>query len=462
MDRVIAYGLSHPRVRHAAAFAGLDGATFTTASNAAAVFFTMDPIRERQADGYDLNRMLADLRRTFGAYQDAMVLVVPPPPVRGIGNAGGFKGYVQDRAGHGYDALAAQAQRLVGAANGSDAASAVFSIFNTRTPQLFADIDRVKAEQLGVSVEDLFATLEVYLGSSYVNDFNAFGRTFRVTAQAEDQFRNTPDDIARLRTRNAAGNMVPLGSVATFRNITGPNRVARYNLYPAAEVQGDTPPGYSTARTLDTVEDLAGSLDLGFGFEWTELALQERLAAGTGPALFALAVLFVFLLLAAQYESLTLPLAVILIVPMSLLASITGVLLRGFDVNILVQIGFVVLIGLAAKNAILIVEFARQREDAGLDRARAAVEAARLRLRPIVMTSFAFVLGVTPLMLASGAGYEIRQALGTAVFFGMLGVTLFGLLLTPVFYVVTSALGAKAKVLFRREAPDARPRELAP
>ena len=449
MDRVIRDGLAHEHVEHAAAFAGFDAATFTTASNAAAVFFTMNDIGDRVGKGYDVNRIIGDLRATYASYQDAYVLVVPPPPVRGVGNAGGFKGYVQDRAGLGYQALEAATWGLAGPANQDPAASSVFTTFNTKTPQLFTDIDRVRAEQLGVSVDDLFETLEVYLGSAYVNDFNAFGRTFRVTAQAEDKYRKTPEDIARLRARNANGDMVPVGSVATFESITGPNRVARYNLYPAAELQGDNAPGYSTGQTLDAIDNLADeALAPGFGFEWTELALQERMASGTAVIAFTLAVIFVFLLLAAQYESLTLPLAVILIVPMSLLASITGVLLRGFDVNILVQIGFVVLIGLAAKNAILIVEFAKQRREAGLPAAEAAVEAAKLRLRPIVMTSIAFISGVTPLMLASGAGYEMRQSLGVAVFSGMLGVTIFGLMFTPVFYVVTDALGSRIGKLF--------------
>ena len=443
MDRVIADGLAHEHVEHAAGFAGFDGATFTTPSNAATVFFTMTDIRGRVREGFDRERILGDLRGTFAAYQEAFILVVPPPPVRGIGNAGGFKGYVQDRAGLGYEALEEQAWALIDGANTAAETTSAFTTFNTTTPQLFTDIDRVKAEYLGVDVEDVFATLEVYLGSVYVNDFNAFGRTFRVIAQAEDQYRRSPDDIARLRTRNGTGDMVPLGSVTVFNDITGPNRVARYNLYPAAAVQGDVVTGFSTGEALDRIEQLADdSLAVGFGFEWTELALQERLAGGTAIIAFTMAVVFVFLLLAAQYESFTLPLAVILIAPMSLLASLTGVLARGFDMNILVQIGFVVLIGLAARNAILIVEFAKQAEDRGMSRFDAAVEAARLRLRPIVMTSFAFILGVVPLMLATGAGYEMRQSLGTAVFSGMLGVTVFGLLFTPVFYVVTRSIGA--------------------
>ncbi|MGB0694425.1 MAG: efflux RND transporter permease subunit [Rhodospirillaceae bacterium] len=455
MDEVIAEGLAHPHIEHAAAFAGFDGATFTTASNAAAVFFTMSEVGPRVEDGYDVNRILGDLRTEFADNRDAFILVVPPPPVRGIGNAGGFKGYIQDRAGLGYDVLAAEAQKLAAAANASKAATSAFAIFNTATPQLFTDIDRARAEQLGVAVEDVFATLEVYLGSAYVNDFSAFGRPFPVTAQAEASFRQTPEDVARLRVRNAAGEMVPLGSVATFDTITGANRVARYNLYPAAAVQGDVVPGYATGDALDAVEAAADSvLAQGLEFEWTELALQERSAGNTAAIAFLMAVLFVFLLLAAQYESLTMPLAVILIVPMTILSSITGVLMEGLDMNILVQIGFVVLIGLAAKNAILIVEFAKQAEDSGLSRTEAAIKAAQLRLRPIVMTSVAFILGVLPLMLASGAGYEMRQSLGVAVFYGMLGVTLFGLLFTPVFYVVVGWLGG---LVSRRESVEAKP-----
>ena len=441
MDRVIADGLAHEHVEHAAAFAGLNGATRTTSSNSATVFFTLSDIGPRVKQGFDRNRIVDDLRQSFGRYQDARVMVIPPPSVQGIGNAGGFKGYVQDRAGLGFHALEEQAQALATAASDSEAATSVFTTFNTRTPQLFTDIDREKAEQLGVNVEDLFATLEVYLGSVYVNDFNAFGRTFRVTAQAEDEYRKSVADIGRLRTRNSDGNMVPIGTVATFRDTTGPSRVARYNLYPAAAVQGNVVEGFSTGDALDTVEALAHeTMAPGMSFEWTELALQERNASGTAAIAFSLAVVFVFLLLAAQYESLTLPLAVILIVPMSLLASLTGVMLRGLDMNILVQIGFVVLIGLAAKNAILIIEFARQAEERGASRVDAAVEAARLRLRPIIMTSVAFILGVVPLMLASGAGYEMRASLGTAVFSGMLGVTVFGLIFTPAFYLMSRGL----------------------
>ena len=305
---------------------------------------------------------------------------------------------------------------------------------------------------LGVPAERIFEALEIYLGSAYVNDFNYLGYTYRVTAQADGQFRQAPRDIANLKARNNSGQMVPIGSVASFRDITGPYRVARYNLYPSAELQGNALPGYSTGYALAAIERLAGErLPDGFGFEWTELAYQEKLVGNTGLLVFVASVLFVFLVLAAQYESWALPLSVVLIVPMCLLAGVSGLLVRGMDVNILGQIGFIVLIGLAAKNAILIVEFARQAEREGADRIDAAIQAARTRLRPILMTSFAFIFGVVPLVIASGAGSEMRQSLGTAVFFGMLGVTVFGLIFTPVFYVLIRgwAGGPRASVSTR-------------
>jgi HAE1 family hydrophobic/amphiphilic exporter-1 len=428
--------LGTPGVVHAVPFAGFDGATFTNAPNAGAIFTPLAPFEERAAKGLSAERILADLSQRYSVLQEAFLIVIQPPPVRGIGTAGGFKMMVQDRRGRGLDALQAATGELVAAANQTPGLSRVFSLFNTATPKIFADIDRVKAEMLGVTPEQVFEALEVYIGSLYVNDFNLLGRTFRVTVQADGPFRQELRDVERLKTRSDQGAMVPLGSVATFRDISGPYRVPRYNLYPAAEVQGSTTPGTSTGEALAAMEQLAAQvLPDGFGYEWTELALQEKLAGGGTLLIFVASVVFVFLLLAAQYESWLLPLAVILIVPMCLLAAVSGLLLRGMDVNILAQIGFVVLVGLAAKNAILIVEFARQGEDRGLDRFAAATEAARTRLRPILMTSFAFIFGVVPLMLATGAGAEMRQSLGTAVFFGMLGVTLFGLLFTPVFYV---------------------------
>jgi multidrug efflux pump subunit AcrB len=312
----------------------------------------------------------------------------------------------------------------------------VFTLFETSTPQVYLDIDRTKAQLLGINVQDVFNALQIFLGSAYVNDFNLFGRTFRVTAQAREEDRVNTADVLKIRVRNSSGNTVPLGSFTTVRDISGPYRVPRYNLFPAAELDGTAAPGFSQGQAIAIMQKLAAeTLPDGFTTEWTTLAFQQIRAGNTAVFAFVLAVVFVFLVLAAQYESLTLPLAVILIVPMCLVAAITGVILRGQDNNILTQVGFVVLIGLAAKNAILIVEFARQLEDQGRSRWDAAVEATRLRLRPILMTSFAFIFGVTPLVWAVGAGAELRQTLGTAVFAGMIGVTAFGLVFTPVFYV---------------------------
>ncbi|KPF59060.1 RND transporter [alpha proteobacterium AAP81b] len=419
--------------------AGLDGASFSNAPNAATMFLALDDFPVREEHGQTGESILGDLRKAMGAIDGANVLVIAPPPVRGIGTGGGFKMMVQDRGNKGVRALEGATIEMMIAGNQTPGLTSVFSLFNTGTPRVFADIDREKAQQLGVPPEQVFATLQTYLGSSYINDFNLFGRTYRVTAQADAPFRDAPGDIVNLKTRSASGEMVPLGSVATLKDDSGPYRVVRHNLYTASELQGDTVPGFSSGQALAAMEKLAAQrLPAGFGFEWTELAYQEKTQGNTASIVFALAVVFVFLLLAAQYESLVLPLAVILIVPMCLLAAILGVNLRGFDNNILTQIGLVVLVGLAAKNAILIVEFAKQAEERGMERHVAAAEAARTRLRPILMTSFAFILGVVPLVIASGPGAEMRQALGTAVFFGMIGVTIFGLLFTPVFYVIAS------------------------
>jgi multidrug efflux pump subunit AcrB len=325
----------------------------------------------------------------------------------------------------------------------------VYSLFENTTPQLYLDIDRTKAQLLGINVPEVFAALQIYLGSAYVNDFNLFGRTYRVVAQALADYRLDEKDVLKIRVRNSSGETVPLGAFTTVRSVTGPYRVPRYNLYPAAELDGSAAPGYSQGQAIQIMEKLAAeTLPEGFSYEWTTLAFQQLRAGSTAIFAFVLAVVFVFLVLAAQFESLTLPLAVILIVPMSLIASIVGVVIRGQDNNILTQVGFIVLIGLAAKNAILIVEFAKQLEDAGRDRFAAAVEAAHLRLRPILMTSFAFVCGVIPLMIASGAGAEMRRSLGTAVFSGMLGVTVFGIFLTPVFFFVIEGLSESE--FFRR------------
>jgi hydrophobe/amphiphile efflux-1 (HAE1) family protein len=444
---------SRPGVAHAVAFAGFDGATFTNAPNTGVVFVSLRPFEERLKAGLSAESILNDLRAQMQQLREAFVLVLPPPSVPGIGTGGGFKLYVQDRAGRGPRALEQAVGSIVGQANQTPGLVQVFSLFNTATPQVYADIDRTKAEMLGVPISRFFETLSTYMGSSFVNDFNILGKTYRVTAQADNPFRLSVRDVENLRTRSVSGDMVPLGAVARFQEITGPYRVPRYNLFAAAEVQGSTTPGFSTGQAIAAMEKiLAAQLPPGFAFEWTEIALQEKAVGNTAAIAFTLAVVFVFLLLAAQYESVLLPLAVILIVPMCLLAAISGLLLRGMDNNVLTQIGFVVLIGLAAKNAILIVEFAKQAEEEGASRWDAAAHAAQSRLRPIVMTSLAFVLGVVPLVFATGAGAEMRQALGTAVFFGMLGVTLFGLIFTPLFYVFVRWIGTSLRVGARNEA----------
>jgi hydrophobe/amphiphile efflux-1 (HAE1) family protein len=415
--RAVELALETPGVAHAVNIVGFSGATRTNAPNAGAVFVTLKPFEERAKDpNLSANAIRATLIKKFSAIREGNVFVVPPPSVRGIGSAGGFRMMIQDRSASGPAAMQQAVSAMMEKAAQTPGVQQVFSLFENATPQIYLDIDRDRAQILGVNISDVFAALQTYLGSAYVNDFNLLGRTFRVTAQADARFRNDWSDIPKVRVRNAEGSTVPLGSFTTVRDIAGPSRVPRYNLFPAAELDGVAAPGFST--------------------EWTELAFQQIRAGNAAIFAFLLGVAFVFLVLAAQFESLTLPLAVILIVPMSLVSAISGVIFRGMDNNILTQVGFVVLIGLAAKNAILIVEFAAQLETQGKSRFEAAAEAAQLRMRPIVMTSLAFVLGVLPLMLATGAGAELRQALGTAVFFGMLGVTVFGLIFTPAFYVL--------------------------
>ncbi|MBP9733094.1 MAG: efflux RND transporter permease subunit, partial [Candidatus Omnitrophica bacterium] len=440
-------------VENAVAFAGFDAATFTNASNGAAIFVTLKPFSERHKLKIEHSAILADLNMAMGSEQSAFAVVIAPPPVRGMGTSGGFKMMIQDRRGRGLEVLKDSVMELMMAANQDPALRNVFSFFNTSTPQLYFDIDRVRAEKLGVPVAEVSRALEVFLGSAFVNDFSYLGRSFRVTAQADAPYRLTPDDITRLRVRNKQGQMVPLGSLGVVRNITGPALVAHYNLYPAAALQGDVKPGRSSGEGLEAMERLAKKiLPDGISYEWTDVAYQQKQSGNTAGAAFVLAMVFVFLLLAAQFESWTLPLAIVMIVPMCLLPAIAGISLAGMDNSILVQIGLIVLVGLASKNAILIVEFAKQLEDQGMGRYEAALQAAQLRLRPILMTAFSFILGVIPLMFASGAGAEMRRALGTTVFSGMLGVTLFGLVLTPVFYVICRGLGASASALFSKKS----------
>ena len=438
--------LTTPGIEHVAPFAGLDATTFTIASNAGTIFSGLPSLYNHEIKGLTAATVLADLRKRLSAIQEAHVLTIPPPPVQGIGNTGGFKMMVQDRAGLGSDALAQAAQKLVAAANKDPNFAGVFTLFGTGAPSIYADIDREKAEKVGLTPTDVFATLQVYLGSQYVNDFNYLGRTYQVIAQADGGFRQDPQDVARLKARNTSGEMVPVGTVARLKYENAPYRVPRYNLFPAAEVMGVAAPGVATGSALRRMEELARQvLPPGIGIEWTELAFQQQQPGTSALLVFGAAALFVFLVLAAQYESWKLPLAVVMIVPMCLLAAVSGLLMRGMAIDVLAQIGFVVLVGLAAKNAILIVEFARQTEEGGATAAEAAVTAARTRLRPILMTSLAFIFGVAPLVVATGAGSEMRQSLGTTVFAGMLGVTAFGLLFTPAFYTVVRKLGRKHK-----------------
>ena len=449
-------------VKGAVMLAGFDGPSQTLAPNSAAAYIPLKSFEERQKLGVTFAGIMAEAQKATADINEARILVIPPPLIQGIGSAGGYRLIVQDRQGGGYQQLAAETGKLLGKANQTPGLAQVFTFFDTTTPRVFADIDRAKADMLGVPPAQVFEALQVYLGSAFVNDFNLLGRTYRVTAQADAPFRSTTADIANLKTRSASGAMVPIGSVATFQDKTGPYRVVRYNLFPAVEIDGDTAPGYSSGASLTTMERLAAeTLPSSYGTEWTGIAFQQKAAGSTAAIVFALAVVFVFLVLAAQYESLLLPLSIILIVPMCLLAAMVGVNLRGMDNNVLTQIGLVVLIALAAKNAILVVEFAKQAEEQdGLSPAEAAVRAARDRLRPILMTSFAFVLGTVPLLIASGAGAELRQALGTAVFFGMIGVTAFGLIFTPTFYVVCRAIGERLQR--RRGRPAAPTHHLQP
>lgn len=434
--RVAALGEQIDGVAHSVGIAGLSGSTFTISPNAAVAFLPLEDSKDRAARGRGVQQIVAEMRRAVADVNAAEVFIIPPPPVRGIGRGGGYKLYIQDQSGAGLATLNEVTERMVAAANQQPGLVQVFTNFKTSVPQIFADVDRVKAQMLDVPISNIFEALQIYLGSLYVNDFNLLGRTYRVTAQAEPEFRDEPSDILRLRTRSARGATISLGTVVDVERTAGPDRIVRYNLYPAADLNGSTMPGFSTGESLTAIEQLAAeTLPPGFGYEWTEIAFQQRQAGNTIVFLFPLAVLFVFLTLAAQYESWLLPLAIVLIVPLCLLFALGGVWFRGMDNNILTQIGFIVLIGLASKNAILIVEFSKAEEDRGMNRFDAAVTACRLRLRPILMTAFSFILGVVPLLIATGAGFEMRRVLGTTVFTGMLGVTLFGLFLTPVFYV---------------------------
>jgi len=437
--------LKQPGVEHAVSFPGLSINGFTNSPNSGIVFVTLKPFDERRSKNLSAGAIAGALNQQYGKIQDAFIAVFPPPPVQGLGTIGGFRMQIEDRAGLGFEELFKQTQNLVAKGNQTPELQGLFSSFQVNVPQVDADVDREKAKSQGVSVQELFDTMQVYLGSLYVNDFNAFGRTYPVTAQAEPNFRLQAEDVVRLKTRNAAGDMIPLGSFVTVKRSSGPDRVMHYNSYATAEVNGGPAVGSSSGQAQAAMERLARQeLPNGMSFEWTELTYQQIIAGNTAVLIFPLVVLLVFLVLAAQYESLTLPLAVILIMPMVLLSAITGVELTHGDSNIFTQIGLIVLVGLASKNAILIVEFARDRELEGATPLQAALDAARLRLRPILMTSLAFIMGVVPLVTSTGAGAEMRHAMGIAVFSGMLGVTGFGLILTPLFYVLIRKLSSHA------------------
>jgi hydrophobe/amphiphile efflux-1 (HAE1) family protein len=437
-----------PGVDHVIGFSGLSVQGFVNLSNAAVCFFPLTSFEERTTKNLSAGAIAQALNRKFSSIQDAVIFAVPPPPVQGLGTTGGFKLFVQDRAAHGYEELARVTNEVLNKARQQRELNpyATYTTFQNSVPQLFADVDRVKAKRQQVPLSSVFDTLQAYLGSVYVNDFNRFGRTYRVYAQAEPQFRNQPEDIANLKMRNLSGDMVPMGAVADIRFEAGSDRVSHYNVYLAADINGQGAPGVSSSQASAAMERvLKETLPNGFGYEWTDLTFQQKSAGNTAILVFPICVLLVFLILSAQYESWALPLAVILIVPMCLLSAMSGVWLKGSDNNVLTQIGFIVLVGLACKNAILIVEFARDRVEHGLAPVEAAIEACRLRLRPILMTSFAFIMGVVPLVIASGAGSEMRQAIGIAVFAGMLGVTTFGLFLTPVFFVSIETWLARLK-----------------
>jgi multidrug efflux pump len=411
--------------------------TATSTSNVASLFVILDAFHERKSPELSADGILNTIRGKFAQIPEALILAFGPPPIQGVGSTGGFTLMVQDRRGGSFKQLEAISQSLVDAAEQRPEIVGMFSGFRAETPEIYVDVDRSKAKSMDVPLNSIFDTLQVYLGSAYANDFTFLGRSFQVNVQADSRFRVAPTDILKLKTRNVEGQMVPLSTIASIKEAYGPAFITRYNLYTASAISGSASPGHSSGDAIAIMEELCRQLlPPGFGFEWTDLALQQILAGNTALFIFPLCVLFVFLTLAAQYESWALPFAIILIVPMCLLSSLAGVLLRGMDNNIFTQIGFVVLVGLACKNAILIVEYAKQMEDAGKDTISAVVEACKLRLRPILMTSFAFIAGVVPLVVGTGAGAEMRQTLGTAVFSGMLGVTLFGIFLTPVFYVM--------------------------
>ena len=427
--------LKHPGVESAVAFPGLSINGFTNSSNSGIVFVTLKPFEMRTTPELSANAIAGELNQQFSKIQEAFIAIFPPPPVRGLGTIGGFRLQIEDRGNLGYEALYNVTQEVIQKAWATPELTGIFSSYQVNVPQLDIDLDRTKALDQGILINDIFQTMQGYLGSAYVNDFNQFGQTYQVNVQAEEKYRQEPEQVENLKVRNKEGDMVPLGSFLSVEKSSGPDRVMHYNSYTTAELNGAAAMGFSSGQAQIAIEKiLKETLPLGMDYEWTDLTYQQEITGDANIVVFPLVVLLVFLVLAAQYESFRLPLAIILIIPMTLLSAMSGVILAGGDNNIFTQIGFIVLVALATKNAILIVEFAKELEDTGMTALEAIKEAARLRLRPILMTSFAFIMGVLPMVISSGAGSEMRQAMGVAVFSGMIGVTFFGLILTPVFY----------------------------
>ncbi|KAB2698862.1 efflux RND transporter permease subunit [Ochrobactrum sp. Kaboul] len=442
--RMTDIALDQPGVANAIAFPGLSINGFTNSSNSGIVFVTLKPFEERKTPDLSAGAITMQLNQKFGSIQDAFIAMFPPPPVQGLGTTGGFKLQLEDRNGLGFRALDDATKAFLAKAYQTPELAGLYSSYQINVPQLYADLDRVKARQLGVAVTDVFETLQIYLGSLYVNDFNAFGRTYSVRIQADANYRSHAEDIGKLKVRSQSGEMIPLSALLKVEQTVGAERAIRYNGFLSADINGNPAPGFSSGQAQAAVERIAQeTLPPGIAFEWTDLTYQQILAGNSGFLVFPLALLLVYLVLAAQYESLALPLSIIMIVPMGIMAALTGVWLTGGDNNVFTQIGLIVLVGLSAKNAILIVEFARELELSGRSVVQAAVEASRLRLRPILMTSMAFIMGVVPLVTSTGAGAEMRSAMGIAVFAGMIGVTAFGIFMTPVFYVLIRKLSGE-------------------
>ncbi|MGI2227013.1 efflux RND transporter permease subunit [Shewanella frigidimarina] len=434
--------LEQPGVAHAVAFPGLSINGFTNSTNSAILFTPLDDFADRKDPSLSAGAIAAALNQKFASINGAFIAIFPPPPVQGLGTIGGFRLQIQDRANYGYEELYKVTMQVMQKAWATPELAGVFSSYQVNVPQLEVNIDRTKAKQQSVSLDELFSTLQGYMGSVYANDFNQFGRTYQVNVQADEQFRQTPEQIAQLKVRNNQGEMVPIGSFINVTNSSGPDRVMHYNGFTTAELNGGAAPGFSSGEAQAAIEKiLAETLPNGMTYEWTEITYQQILAGNAGAYIYPLIILLVFMVLAAQYESLSLPIAIILIIPMTLLSALTGVLIYGGDNNIFTQIGLIVLVGLATKNAILIVEFAKELQDDGMEPLEAILEAGRLRLRPILMTSIAFIMGVVPMVFSSGPGSEMRQAMGVAVFSGMIGVTIFGLILTPLFYYALAKRG---------------------